>query len=206
MVSLEINDAVVLEQQQILEQALSTNPKTQKALQKLIQQVIKEARVKVVASARGFMKRDPRHAAQAVRTSVYKKILGANINIYNSRKAHGQNNYEPPRKGTSDPIGRGGNRRARSFDTIRRMHYDALDRGFILRFVNSGVSERHIEFKSNEGRHVDKWNKHPNTGNRGNISARNFFRGAAERALTQATDALSNLIDTELEAILNKKK
>lgn len=203
MVSLEINDAVVLEQQKILEQALSTNPKTQKALQKLIRQVIKEARAMVVSAASDKIKNDPRGAAHAVRTAVYKKILGANINIYNSRKAHGSTSYEPPRKGVS---GRGGNRRTRSPRTARIMSYNALDRGFILRWINSGVNDRHIEFTEHIGRKVDKWNKHPNTGNRGNIAARNFFRGAGERALLQATDALANLIDTELEAMLNKKK
>jgi hypothetical protein len=203
MVSLEVNDAVVLEQKQVLEQALSTNPKTQKALQKLIRKVIMEARAKVSSAASDKMKNDPRGAAQAVRTSVYKKILGANINIYNSRKAHGSTSYEPPRKGVS---GRGGNRRTRSPRTARIMSYDALDRGFILRWINSGVNDRHIEFTERVGRKVDKWSKHPNTGNRGSIAARNFFRGAGERALVQATDALSNLIDTELEAILNKKK
>lgn len=203
MVSLEINDAVVLEQKQVLEQALSTNPKTQKALQKLIRQVIKEARAKVVAAAADAMKSDPRGAARAVRTAVYKKILGANINIYNSRKAHGSNHYELPRKGVN---GRGGNRRTRSAITARIMSYDALDRGFILRWINSGVNDRHIEFTEKEGRKADKWNKHPNTGNRGSIAPRNFFRGDGERALVQATDALANLIDTELEAMLNKKK
>ena len=204
MVSLEINDAVVLEQQKVLEQALSTNPKTQKALQKLIRKVIMEARAKVSSAASDKIKNDPRGAAQAVRTSVYKKILGANINIYNSRKAHGQNSYEPPRKGVS---GRGGNRRTRSPRTRQIMGYAPLDRGFILRWINDGTpGARNIEFTPNDRRKVDKWNKHPNTGNRGNISARNFFRGAGERALVQATDALVNLIDTELEAMLNKMK
>ena len=203
MVSLEVNDAVVLEQQQVLEKALSTNPKTQKALQKLIRQVIKEARAKVVSAAMSKMKNDPRGAARAVRTAVYKKILGANINIYNSRKAHGSTSYEPPRKGVN---GRGGNRRTRSPRTARIMSYDALDRSFILRWINSGVNDRHIEFTEREGRKIDKWNKHPNTGNRGSIAARNFFRGAGDRALVQAIDTLANLIDTELEAILNKKK
>ena len=33
MVGLEVNDAIILEQQKVLEAALSTNPKTQKALQ-----------------------------------------------------------------------------------------------------------------------------------------------------------------------------
>ena len=203
MIGFEFNDTVILEQQKVLEAALSTNPKTQKALQKLIRKVIMEARAKVVSAAEGKMDHDPRHAAQAVRTSVYKKILGANINIFSSRKAHGRNNYEPPRKGVS---GRGGNRRTRSPRTSQIMGYAPLDRGFILRWINDGTpGERNIEFTPNDRRKVDKWNKHPNTGNRGNIAARNFFRGAGERALAQAADNLATLIDTELEAMLNKK-
>lgn len=202
MISLEVNDAVVLEQKQVLEQALSTNPKTQKALQKLIRKAMKEAYWKVVNSEK-FKHGDPRGARFAVRTAVYKKILGANINIYNSRKAHGSTSYEPPRKGVS---GRGGNRRTRSQLTARIMSYDALDRGFILRWLNNGANDRHINFKEREGRKVDKWNKHPNTGNRGNIAARHWFESSAQPALVRATDILSNLIDTELEHILNKKK
>jgi hypothetical protein len=206
MVSLSIDNAVVLEQKQVLERALSTNPKTQKALQKLIRRVILEARKSVVLSTNGKMKNDPRGTAKAVRTTVYKRILGANINIYNSRKAHGSNNYEPPRKGTSDPMGRGGNRRPRSHKTQRMMSYAPLDRGMILRWLNDGVNDRVINFTQNENRKVDKWNKHPNTGSRGNIAPRNFFVGAAQPALNRAVDHLSQLIDTELENILNKKK
>ena len=44
MIRLEINDAVIVEQKQVLEQALSTNPKTQKALQKLIRKALMEVR------------------------------------------------------------------------------------------------------------------------------------------------------------------
>ena len=204
MITLDVNDSVILEQQKALEAALSTNPKTQKALQKLIRKVILEARAKVVSAARAKMDKDPRGAAQAVRTVVYKKILGANINIFSSRKAHGHNDYEPPRKGVS---GRGGNRRTRSPRTRQIMGYAPLDRGFILRWINDGIpGARNIQFKSNDRRKTDKWNKHPNTGNRGNIAPRNFFRGAGERALAQAADNLANLIDTELADILNKKK
>ena len=99
MIGLEVNDAVIVEQRKVLEQALSTNPKTQKALQNLIRRVVMEARAKVVGAAENAMKDDPRHAARAVRTAVYKKILGANINIYNSRKAHGTSNYTPHHHG-----------------------------------------------------------------------------------------------------------
>lgn len=196
-----MNEAVVVKQQEILEKALSTDPKTQKALQKHIRQVILEARAEVVNSIQ-FQNGDPRRSRQAVRTSVYKQILGANINIYNSRRPHGTNSYEPYRKGST---GRGGNRRSRSERTNQIMRYDAQDRGFILRFINSGTDGRNIRFKTDDRRKVDKWNKHPNTGNRGSIAARNFFRNAGERALVQAADHLATLIDTELVNILNNK-
>ena len=205
MIGLEINDAVVVEQKQVLEQALSTNPKTQKALQKLVHKVIMEARKKVVGATEKALKNDPRHAARSIRTAVYKKILGANINIYNSRKTHGPVNYTPPR--TLTPGQRGGNRRTRTSRDLGK--YGPLDRGFILRWVNEGMTKtdpRVIRFTENEDRKIDKWNRHPNTGNRGAISARHFFKGAGERALAQAADNLANLIDTELMNILNKKK
>ena len=62
MIGLEVNDAVILEQQRVLEAALSTNPKTQKALQKLIRQVIMEARAKMVGNIK-FDNGDPRQTA-----------------------------------------------------------------------------------------------------------------------------------------------
>ena len=109
MIGLEINDAVVLEQKQVLEQALSTNPKTQKALQKLIRKALMDVRPELVSAARGAMGSDPRGAAQGIRLSVYKKILGGNVNILNPRrKAKGPISYEPPRK--LKPGQRGGNR------------------------------------------------------------------------------------------------
>ena len=71
MIGFEFNDTVILEQQKVLEAALSTNPKTQKALQKLIRKVIMEARKSVVDAASRKMKHDPRGAAQAVRTLIF---------------------------------------------------------------------------------------------------------------------------------------
>ena len=193
MIGFEFNNTVVLEQQKVLEAALSTNPKTQKALQGLIRRAVSQARAEVVRSVSASIAHDPRHAARAVRTAVYKKILGANINIYNSRKAHGSTSYEPPRK--LRPHQRGGNRVLRGGRTQQIMSYDALDRGFILRFLNSGTTDRQAGTRG--GRL---------SGNRGRIAPRNFFKGAGEQALVRATDNLANLIDTELEAILNKQK
>lgn len=192
MVGLEINDAVVVEQKKVLEQALSTNPKTQKALQKLIRQVIIEARAQLVSNIK-FENGDPRHTARAVRTSVYKKILGANINVYNGRKAHGSNNYEAPR--TLRPGQRGGNRVPRGRNTERMLKYAPNDRQMILRWVNSGTGERTA---GTRGGRI--------SGKRGSIAPRNFFKAKGDRALVQAADTLANLIDTELMNILNKKK
>lgn len=210
MIGLEVNDAVILEQQKVLEAALSTNPKTQKALQKLIRKALMEAR----ASLSDYIKTkldndDPRGAARAVRTSVYRKILGGNINILNSKKAHGTNNYEPPR--TLRPGQRGGNRRPRSQRTNTVMHYAGEDRQFILRFVDSGTKqraiERQMEFKLASGGSKFKWVQDASKyGNRGSIAARNFFKTSAEPRLRRATEYLADLINEELETMMNKTK
>lgn len=209
MISLEVNDAVVLEQKQILEKALSTNPKTEKALQKLIRKALLQAR----ASMENYVKTkldngDPRGAARAIRTSVYRKILGGNINILDPKKAHGTNSYEPTR--TLRPGKRGGNRRPRSPRTDKVMHYAGEDRGFILRFVDSGTKQRAIErlmeFKKAGGGSKFKWVQDASRyGNRGSISARGFFRSGAEPRLQYAVEYLADLIDEELEKMLDYK-
>lgn len=188
MFNFDINENAIITERKALEAALSTNPKTATALRKAIRKVIMEARDSVAAAARASMKDDPRGAAQAVRTVVYKKVLGANVNILNSRRAHGASHYAPPRKLDANPRQRGGNRRPRSMRTQQVMDYSALDRGFILRFVNAGTAGRQTRY-----------------GNRGSISARHFFRAAGERAVGQAADRLSALIDSELGNILNGK-
>jgi len=193
MIGIDINDAVILEQQKVLEAALSTNPKTQKALQKLIRKALMDVRPQLVSAARGAMGSDPRGAAQGIRTSVYKKILGGNVSILNMRKKTGSpTSYEPPRK--LQPHQRGGNRVPRGKRTDTVMHYGPHDRQWILRFINSGTSER---MAGTRGGRL--------SGNRGSIAARNFFGSAASSALTKAADNLATLIDTELEAMLNKK-
>ena len=202
MFDVELNSGFLVDQSNILEHALSTNPDTQKAMRKLIRKVILDARSEMVSNVE-FKHGDPRGAARSIRTTIYKQLLGANINIYNSRKAHGSTNYEPPRKGLPN---RGGNRRTRSPRTAQIMSYDALDRGFILRWINDGANDRSINFRRNNRRKEDKWNKHPNTGNRGSIAPRHWFKTVGNPAMAKAVDNLSNLIDEELEIMLNKKK
>ena len=192
MFEFEVNEAVIVEQQKALEAALSTNPKTEAVLRKIIRKYVLEARKEVVQDIT-FKHGDPRGARQAVKTSVYKKVLGANINILNGRKAHGTNSYEPPRK--LRPGQRGGNRVPRGADTNRRMHYGPHDRGFILRFLNSGTDDRTAGTRG--GRL---------SGNRGSIAARNFFRPLGDRALGVMRDNLERAIEAELAALLPQDK
>lgn len=185
MIALEVNDAVLVQQRQILEQALSSNPKTQQVLIKLIRQVIKEARNEVMQNTH-FSNGDPRGAVHSIRRVVYKNILGGNINIYNmKRKAGAPTTYEPPRK--LRPGQRGGNRRPRSERTKKMMSYGSHDLAMVLRWLNNGTAQRTTIY-----------------GNRGSIAPRNWFPPRAQQALTKAADSLSKLIDTELEKILNK--
>ena len=86
MFQFEFNDAVVLRQKELLEAAMSTNPKTQKALQKLIGQALAEVRPQVVAAIRGSLNSDPRQAARSVRRIVYRKVLGGDMNIMDKKR------------------------------------------------------------------------------------------------------------------------
>ena len=178
-----------------LEQLKTDSPGFEKRIRGVIRKVIGHARAnlrKEAANGLG-MQSDPRHAYKAVRYAVYKKLFGGQVNILNSRRAGAETAYRAPRKGST---GRGGNRRPR---TSRNLDvYEGVDRGFILRWLNDGMTKtnpRVIRFTENEKRKVDKWNKHPNTGNRSYIRARNWFKGASLRELQDVAGEMQDLID-----------
>ena len=114
----------------------TTNPGFEKRLRGVIRKVLKQARDELSRKADDGLgiKNDPRHAYKAVRYAVYRRIFGGQVNILQSRKAHSPNNYEPPR--TLRQGQRGGNRMKRSKRTDKVMHYEGMDRGFILRWIN----------------------------------------------------------------------
>ena len=213
MFSFEADNVVILQEQKALEAALSTNPKTQKALQKLIREVVLEARRRVVNSIK-FDNGDPRNTRQAVRTTVYRKILGGNLNLFQGkrRKDRHNNTYHAPKK--LRPGQRGGNRMKRSRRTQQILSYSPIDREFIMRFVDSGTKQRFVGFrnerKANHNRYLQTkalWDAGENrTGNRGAIAARGFFARYGERAMELAADRLAGLIETELAATLNGMK
>lgn len=183
----EIQPVMIERQRRALEAALSTNPGTEKRLRKLIRDVLLKAREKMTDDARAAMKEDPRGAAHSIRTSVYKAVLGGNVNIFNSRKAGRRSTYTPERKLDKNPRQRGGNRRRISFSTMRINSYGPHDRGFILRFINDGVNTRMTRY-----------------GNRGSISARHFFGPSAQRWVQQAADNLNVLIYSEVKKLMEE--
>ena len=191
MINLEFDNAVVMRQKAALESMLVSNPDTAANIRKLIAQEIAKARAAISQSAKGAMASDPRQAYKAVRRSVYKSILGGQVNIFNPRggASSSGSSFAKARKLDNHPHQRGGNRRKRSARTDQVDGYVGKDRGFILRFVNSGIS------KPRQTRY----------GNRGVIAARNWLATSGQRELEAAAERLSALIDKELVKMMSEK-
>ena len=189
MIGFEFDNTATVRQKAALEAMLVSNPDTAAAMRKLISAEVSKARAAVAQAASGALKNDPREAWKAVRRSVYKSILGGQVNILNQKgAASGSNGYRPARKLDSNPHQRGGNRRKRSANTDRIDGYVGKDRGFILRFVNSGTAERQTRY-----------------GRRGSITARNWFPNIGQRELEAAAERLAVAIDRELVRIMENK-
>ena len=173
----------IVRQKQELERLLMSNPAMEKKVQGLIRKVLLAARKVVADSAKSQMQSDPRKAYKAVKTAVYRRILGGNISILNKRKA-GKRGPIPPvvhqleTRVNSKGNHRGGNRMPRSRRTEDLLTYQGADRGFILRFLNAGTADR-------ESR----------VGNRGSISPRSFFATSSQKAMEQAASQLEILIE-----------
>lgn len=194
--NLEIDGLV--EQQKELDKLMMSNPQMEKKVQKLIRKVLMEVRKHMGDAAKDAMQSDPRQAYKAVKTAVYRQILGGSVSILNKRKpATKFSAYEPPRKMREGK--RGGNRMPRSERTNDVMKYAGSDRAFVLRFINNGTQDRGVNFNYNESRKADKWNRHPNTGNRGRIAPRNFFGNRSHQEMENAAENLTKLIDNLIQ-------
>lgn len=170
----------ILRVKESFEAALSSSPEMEKKLRKIVREEIASARAAMVGRASNALGSDPRGAAQSVRSSVYKSLLGGQINIFDGKRGGGGSSYAPAR--TLRVGQRGGNRRPRSARTEQVDGYGPGQRGFILRFVNSGVSSRSTRY-----------------GNRGSIGARNWFRAAGDAELNAAAERIARVIEEEIE-------
>ena len=166
-----------------LDRLQARDSQMEQRITKIIREAIKAARSMVTQDAKGAVGNDPRHAYKAVRSMVYKRILGGNISILQKRKAgSGKSGYEPPR--TLRTGQRGGNRVPRSARTQQVMDYEGSDRGFILRFLNSGTGQRTAGTRNGRLH-----------GNRGSIAARNWFPSSGQRAMNAAAQYIIDEID-----------
>lgn len=201
-----------VEQRKELDRLLMSNPAMEKKVQGLIRKVLGTVRKSVGQAAREKMKDDPRKAYLAVRSAVYKRILGGNVNILRKRKASGGGSGYTPTK-TLRTGQRGGNRRLRSERTKNLEAYYGSDRGFILRFLNQGTQERVINFmpdnrresvhRGSQGGNLRKYGKTINTGRRGRIAARNWFGPRSQKEMEHAAETLTQYIDQLIKETLS---
>lgn len=106
------------------------DPVLRRRMNEIIAQVLWEARNKVSGDMEEWMMNSQHEAFRAVHNSVYKRVMGGNINILTQRKAL--------RRGSVAPSFRG-----RSKKTEQMLSYIGPDRGMILRWINGGTRNRY---------------------------------------------------------------
>lgn len=200
-----------------LDSLLTSNPEMEKKIQKIIGKALKrvEKKLEKYAGGASVMRSDPRHAAKAIRYTVYRRVLGGNLNIFHGKQRGAESSYQPERHPSS---GRGGNRMARSQRTQRLEGYEGADRSFILRFLNSGArvgggnrslgrghfrvdNHRNDIKRGSQGGDVNKYGKTVNTGNRGHIAARNWFGNASQSAMDEAAAIIESEVDKAIAEV-----
>ena len=209
MIDIKVNQDNIRLQQKNLEKLLTTNPETREAIREQIRQIAWEARnatahdIEDIIGNRG-------QTARAVRNVVYQKLLGFNVDIKNHVR-RGSANWkvvQKHRKVEQNPHMRGGNRRKRSMRTIQIEGYEGKARGFILRWLNDGTRQRFIGVRNNVGTSLRAHIHYARVrdvgyGNRGRITAGNFFVQIAQKHIGLAANKLAVMIDEEINKIIN---
>jgi hypothetical protein len=160
---------------------MTTDPDMAGLVRKLIRKLLREARNRLSKDAKNYLDSDPRRAARAVKFAVYKRMFGGNLSILQKGAGSAGAKYElvRQRKVEQNPTMRGGNRRPRVDDGRNRLdYYFGADRGFILRFIGSGTTQRLSRF-----------------GNRGSINQSNWFGHTAPWQMQTAAEELAEAIE-----------
>lgn len=160
---------------------MTTDPGMARGYRGAIRKLLQQARRNLSKDAKSYITDDPRRAARAVKSTVYKRIFGGNLSILQKRAGSAGPPYELKRKRKLDanPHQRGGNRRPRADDGRNRLDtYYGADRGFALRFLNGGTVERLSRF-----------------GNRGSIRQTDWFGHTAPWQMESAAEQLAEIIN-----------
>lgn len=198
---------------QKLDRLQAKNPEMEKKIQGIIAKALSKAKKNVSDAIRAKIESDPREAYKAVRRTVYRRILGGNLNILRRKRASGKTtSYTPTR--TLKSHQRGGNRRLRNERTMRMESYAGEDRGFILRFLNSGTGARKMGHfntdphradvkRGSQGGDVNKYGSrgNVNTGNRGRITAGHFFGELAKGEM----ETVAEMIEREVDRLIQEE-
>lgn len=190
-----------------LGEASTKNPMMRKRINEVIRQTLAKVRKSLQGDARSGlqMQSDPRNAYKAVKMAVYRRIFGGNVSILSPRRAGSMHFYAPPRRGTSDQKGRGGNRMKRSQRTTDIMSYQGGDRWMVLQWLNNGTRER-FSGSGRNGKNEAQYNafkeRTGGRGKRGAISARNWFGPRSTQELRNAAANLDKMIDDIVSGIL----
>lgn len=160
-----------------LGELMTSDPYMANEVKKFIRKSLKEARKNLSKDAANYLKSDPRKAARAVKYAVYKSVFGGNVSVLQKGRGTAGAKYQLIRKRKLDmnPHQRGGNRRPRVDDERNRLEtYFGADRGFVLRFINSGTVNRQTRY-----------------GNRGAISQRDWFGHTAPWQIETAAEKVA---------------
>lgn len=200
MVGLEVDTQMLENQRLALQACMTVDSELGKRLRERIFQELKRIRNDVTGGLK-FANGDPRGTRGAVKRYVAGKYLGGVVSILDGKKSGSKNSYEAPRK--LRPGQRGGNRMLRSQRTDDMLHYGPDERGFILRFVNSGTNPRYANGRNVSGRNMRNFFKLQEEGDyyRGSIAARNFMDRLGSPSMQKAIDNLSKMIDEEFNKL-----
>lgn len=203
-----------------LDNLLMSNPEMEKKVTAIIRKFLTKVRKDSSEKVRSIIDNDQRGAYKSIRRTVYRRILGGNINIL-QRKTAGATEAKV-RTHNMRPGQRGGNRRPAQERTIRMESYVGDDRGFILRFFESGAKKGggHRQMKKfttdphranvkrgSQGGDVNKYGNRSmvNTGNRGSITPEHFFNRVTMNAMAGDMQYFQDEIDKLIAAEFDRK-
>lgn len=170
--------------EQVFNRLLTDDPTMDREVRKLIGRAMRKARTMVSRDIDFDLPNDPRQAAKAVKSLAYKRLFGGNVSILNRKKAS-STRVTLMKERKLQPGQWGGNRRKRSKEPTERIDsYFGSDRGFILRFLNSGTGGRETRY-----------------GARGHITGNNMFGRLAPTRVETAVDELSEEIVKYMEKV-----
>lgn len=185
----EINESVAEAQLRALARLLVNDPATRKDVKRVFSKEIRAARRRVSKDVKNNMDNDPREAYKAVKSAIYKRIIGGNISDLSRRGGvRVMGIYRKYRKLDDNPHQWGGNRRKVSDRTKQLDGYLGKDRGFILRFFDAGTDVRQTRY-----------------GNRGAIRARRLFSYSAVMQMETAASNIGVKLEELFPEVYNKE-